>query len=155
MWGLLSWLGFGAMAAHESYQINNPNSKANRDTRASLERIGYYDNRRADVWKREFEAEVKEKEGALTYEAIHFMRMVFEYMSRGGSFDTAYQKYLPEYEKALIEREETKKWRESLSVKPPVIEKKQDDIDKKLVEAVSSMSEEEKLKLIQVLEASK
>lgn len=155
MWGLFSWLGFGAMAAHEQYQINNPNSKANRDTRASLERIGYYDNRRADIWKREFEAEVKAKEGALTSEAIHFMLMVFQCMGRGASFDTAYNKYLPEYEKALIEREENKKWRESIVAKPPVVTQKQDDIDKKLVEALSGMTEEEKLKLIQDLEANK
>lgn len=155
MWGLFSWLGFGAMAAHEQYQINNPNSKANRDTRASLERIGYYDNRRADIWKREFEAEVKAKEGALTSEATHFMLMVFQCMGRGASFDVAYNKYLPEYEKALVEREENKKWRESFNVNPPVSAKNQDDIDKRLEDAVSNMTEEEKLKLVQELEANK
>lgn len=153
MWGLFSWLGFGAMAAHEHYQINNPNSKANRHTQEFLNR-GYNDNRRADLWKREFEAEVKAKEGALTSEAIHFMLMVFQCMGRGASFDIAYNKYLPEYEKALIEREENKKWRESIVAKPPVVTQKQ-DTDKKLVEAVSGMTEEEKLKLIQNLEENK
>ena len=148
MWGFFSLFGAAGMAVHENYQINNSKSMANRDTRASLERIGYYNTQRALDWSNSFKAEVIKKEGTVSYEAAHFMTQVFECISKGGRFETAYQKYLPEYEKALREREENRKWHESLA-KPVEAEPRANDIDKQLDAVIAGMTEEEKQRFIE------